>query len=376
MPLFGPPNVSTLLAKKDFAGLIKALGYANDQGQTRQAAAKALIQLGSLALPALRKALNDPNPAIRTGVCFSLQEIGNPTTLPDLLQTLSDDSNAVRQAAQQSIEHICAHFTPNPLLKLLSTDPPHLAEKAAIALGNMKDTKSLPLLIEMLDSPNHHQRMAATHALEKMGNTTIPALSDAIQHRSEDARRCAAQLLGKTADPNAIPGLLTALDDPSEYVFLEVAHALASFGTPAALPLLRLFLIGAPETRPRAGKALQKLGAAAEPAFRTALQRGDSESQQRVASLLGGIEQPWVAPLLIEQLRSSDEALRYAALQSLGQQSTPIFIPVFLKALNDPSPYVQDCAAHWLQTLQPNIQDPLQQRQVAQALQTHQRSIS
>lgn len=41
MPLFGPPDVATLAAKRDVLALIKALGYQKD-GSVRKAAARAL----------------------------------------------------------------------------------------------------------------------------------------------------------------------------------------------------------------------------------------------------------------------------------------------------------------------------------------------
>ncbi len=45
MPLFGPPNVAKLEAKRDAPGLIKALGSQKD-GPVRKAAAGALGQIG------------------------------------------------------------------------------------------------------------------------------------------------------------------------------------------------------------------------------------------------------------------------------------------------------------------------------------------
>ncbi len=59
MPLFGPPNVNKLAAKRDLAGLIKALGYQQDVG-VRIGAVEALKGLGDAgAVEPLIVALQD-----------------------------------------------------------------------------------------------------------------------------------------------------------------------------------------------------------------------------------------------------------------------------------------------------------------------------
>ena len=64
MPLFGPPNVAKLEAKKDISGLIRALGYRKD-GAVREAAMPALVRCGACAVTPLIYALGDPDRDVR-----------------------------------------------------------------------------------------------------------------------------------------------------------------------------------------------------------------------------------------------------------------------------------------------------------------------
>ena len=65
MPLFGPPDVEKLKARRDVNGLIKALSYEKDSKKdkplrTRSEAARALGEIGDPAvIPALVAALQD-----------------------------------------------------------------------------------------------------------------------------------------------------------------------------------------------------------------------------------------------------------------------------------------------------------------------------
>ena len=65
MPLFGPPDVEKLKARRDVQGLIKALDYQKDAGIRKQAA-EALGELrDSRVMDALISALGDPDWQVR-----------------------------------------------------------------------------------------------------------------------------------------------------------------------------------------------------------------------------------------------------------------------------------------------------------------------
>ncbi|MCL4562780.1 MAG: HEAT repeat domain-containing protein [Chloroflexi bacterium] len=81
--------------------LVTALGELNDV--KRFQARKALVLMGSKAVPALREKLKDPNHLVRWGVVKTLCEIGDPTTAPLLVQILEDDVFDIRWLASEGL---------------------------------------------------------------------------------------------------------------------------------------------------------------------------------------------------------------------------------------------------------------------------------
>jgi HEAT repeat protein len=62
-------------------------------------------------------------------------------------------------------------------------------------------------------------------------------------------------------DPNAVPGLLRALDSDDVYVRITAAEALGKIGNPAAIGRLRdTFSDERPDVRRRVVKALERIG--------------------------------------------------------------------------------------------------------------------
>jgi HEAT repeat protein len=96
-------------------------------------------------------------------------------------------------------------------------------------------------------------------------------------------------------DPNAVPGLLRALDSGDVYVRITAAEALGKIGNPVAIE--RLFATldhDRPDVRRRVVKALERIGT--EPKARAGAQ---------------------VVPGLAHALRDSDVTVRWAAESAL-----------------------------------------------------------
>src|SRR5450759_2332909 len=99
MPLFGPPNVEKLKAKRDVKGLIKALGYQKDPA-VRRAAAEALGQIGDArAVEPLIAALKDESWGVRRAAAEALGQIGDARAAEPLIAALKDPYADVRNAA-------------------------------------------------------------------------------------------------------------------------------------------------------------------------------------------------------------------------------------------------------------------------------------
>ncbi len=81
--------------------LIRALSSYNDL--SRVEARKALVAMGSQAIPFLAEALNDPNSLRRWEAAKALGEIGDPNVAPFLVKGLEDDNFEVRWLAAKGL---------------------------------------------------------------------------------------------------------------------------------------------------------------------------------------------------------------------------------------------------------------------------------
>jgi len=99
MPLFGPPNVEKLKAKGNVKGLIKALRY--EKGwkakHVQQDAAEALGEIGDArAVEPLIATLNHWGDDVRQAAAGALVEIGTPA-VESLIAALKDRASGVRE---------------------------------------------------------------------------------------------------------------------------------------------------------------------------------------------------------------------------------------------------------------------------------------
>jgi hypothetical protein len=101
-------------------------------------ATEALMKMGSAAIPALTKALDDPNPKVRRGVVWLLREIGLPA-IPALIKALDDPDQQVRNTSVSALGKSVRD--PGPaipaLIKRLDDPAADLRRSAEDALGGI-----------------------------------------------------------------------------------------------------------------------------------------------------------------------------------------------------------------------------------------------
>ena len=95
MPLFGPPDVKKLEAKRDVKKLIKAMGYKDDE-KVRTDALEALGRIGAPAIEPLTVTLKDPDEMMRWRASVVLGEIGEAQVVEPLIGALKDSYEKVR----------------------------------------------------------------------------------------------------------------------------------------------------------------------------------------------------------------------------------------------------------------------------------------
>ncbi len=242
MPLFGPPNIDQLEAKRDAQGLIKALVYKD--ASIRQAAAEALAPLKDpAAVEPLAALLQDESAAVRRAAAGALAERGGFRVVEPLVVALQNSDADVRAVAA------------NAVYRRLMTDADAETRRAtATALGRIKDPEGVGPLLKAIKDADDIVRVAAIKALQAIGDTqaVLPLVlivaregSRARTTGKSDAatERAASQALEVICDERAIEPLLGALagDDPE--VREVAAKRLARIGSPAVREILAALLV-------------------------------------------------------------------------------------------------------------------------------------
>ena len=154
------------------AALVEAL--ANVDGVERHAAREQLAKIGSLAVPALLKALQQPNDHVRWEAARALGEIADPRAAPALVRTLEDEKAAVRWLAATALINLGRNAL-RPLLQGLEgnsdsiwfRDGAHHVLRSLVIAGVADE--AIPVLDALEDiEPRVEAPIAAYHVLQDL----------------------------------------------------------------------------------------------------------------------------------------------------------------------------------------------------------------
>ena len=203
MPLFGPPNIPQLEAKRDAQGLIKALAYKD--AAIRMAAAEALAPLKDpLAVEPLVVLLKDQDSGVRRAAVAALAARGGFRVVDPLVAAMDDRDPAIRLAAATAV------------YRRLLTDPDADTRRATAGeLGRIRAAGAVQPLIKAVMDSDEGVRAAAIKALQAIGDVqaVVPLIivlaheqvrQKATGRSSLAVERAAAQALDALCDAKAI----------------------------------------------------------------------------------------------------------------------------------------------------------------------------
>jgi HEAT repeat protein len=165
--------------EKEIEKLIVALSEAQSQ-KSRITAAKALCEIGGIAITRLISMLSQARWEVRSSAVLALAKVGQPATQA-FQAALQDEDWFVRATAAKS-------------------------------LGQVKDPQTIKNLVNILGDSEWFVRERAAEALSKIGEPAIEPLIDALKDRNGLVRERAAEALSKIGEP-AIEPLIDALKD-------------------------------------------------------------------------------------------------------------------------------------------------------------------
>jgi HEAT repeat protein len=272
MPLFGPPNIEKMKAKRDIDGLIKALDYQKEEYRDLDKRIKYM--------------------EVRESAAHALGELRDARAVQPLISAFADISDAAMEAVVQIGE---------PAVDSLIPALAYIARVAAPALARIGDGRAVEPLIRTLGSHN-------------------PASSE---RRVQAEIGAIAQALGEFKDPRAAEPLISLLADTHEYGKISVrsaaANALANIGTPAVKPLIAALGKGDVHEIEVKGEILAKIGAPAMDPLIASLKDENPNVRTAAASALGKFNNFCAGDELITALKDENAGVRKAAAEALGK---------------------------------------------------------
>jgi HEAT repeat protein len=265
MPLFGPPNVEKMKAKKDVEGLIKALSH-EKSFVIRWPASVALGDIGDpRAVGPLIVLLKDADSIMRSSAAESLGKIGDTRSVEPLIAALQDKDSHVREAASEALGKI-GEPAVKPLVAALKDADVRVSEKAAELLGKIGEPAVEPLIASLkgADSDSNVRERAAK-TLGIIGNVhAVEPLNDTLKDKDARVRGFAADALGLIGDARAVEPLCAALNAtlPGHFsVHESICEALGKIGDARAVNPLITALQEAERVRAWVYvRALEKIG--------------------------------------------------------------------------------------------------------------------
>ena len=319
----------------------------------RKQAALVLAQIGTPALEGLLKHLQDSNEhwEVREAAAEALGKMGAAQAVGAFLLVLRDRNIhwRTRCMAAWAVGKIGERGAVEPLLAVLRNEfEPWQVRCAALeALGQLGDPQVVADLLIILRN-NREDVFVSLEAEEVMREIGEPEVFlRALHHKEWFVRRDTASLLGMLGVAQAIPELLTKLQDRHEHreVRWAAARSLGQLGgVGVGEPLLaRLRDVNEHwEVRSAAAQALEELGDARVVETLVMMLRDKKRAVRRqAAESLGKLNDPRAVPGLLEvvQRRDLHWQIRRAAAEALGQIGDSRAVTGLLSVLQDEATY-------------------------------------
>jgi len=222
-------------------------GLGDPRGLMRLTFAESLGVVGSVAVPALCRALRTHgNVTVRRAAAKTLTLIADPAAVPALLEALLNDADPVVQGSAVGAMAAVGGDALDPLLSVLVLPGATAMQQGLASWGLAFIGSRAPEALRRAAASSNPQIRAA--AIAALGDQ-IQALADdqarqlllnALGDAEAEVRAEAVTLLGKLHEPHsATPLLLPLLDDPEPQVRKNAALSLMKLRATDALPALR-----------------------------------------------------------------------------------------------------------------------------------------
>jgi HEAT repeat protein len=304
-----------LALQNDPASLVEKLR--SDRVEEREDATRRLKALGRAAAPALEKAAKDRDAEVAARARQLLRVLELRETLPAKLREAlpgvedrlaAGDDHAWTEAFLEANELDLGPEELRPLLRPAFRGARSEREKRemASAAGRHRLGEAIPDLISFLQDESPRTRRHAAEALAALeARDQAKAIVPLLKHPALGVRGNAADLLGELGARESVPDLLPLLDDAEPHIRWHALQALALLRAPDAAPkAARLLGDADASVRLEAARAIGELGGRDSETDLAALLKDDAPAVRTAAARsLCALGSRKGVPLLLQDAR-------------------------------------------------------------------------
>jgi HEAT repeat protein len=280
----------------------------------------------SSALTALKRALQDPAPAVRIAAINALGDAGDQSVTDVLRRMVRADEGALAVFAAAALVKLGHDEAFDDILSTATLPDPNARMAAIGILGRLKRPRAFTVLSQSIYDPDPTVRAFAAGALGEFGTPESAApLTHAIGDEDPRVRGIAAASLGRLQLPHTRPLLWQAAKDPVDFVRAGAVEGLLRIGDgEASLVARELSKQADPSVRSAVAQAI------GQSRYKQGIPlldflRQDLQPQPRLmaARALGKMPHRQALPILRPMLQDSDTAVRVTAAGSVLQTLRP-----------------------------------------------------
>ena len=348
----------------------------------RNAAIAALTQGGMKSVPALLRALRDPDPEV---VLFAVGVLGkshDPAAIPHLVSMIDHSDINVAQAAIDSLSQLRPTVAVEALLRVLDRDP-WLRFAAIHALGEIGDARAVRHLLPLV--ADEAVRDVAIEALGKIGTLDVLPTLASLLRDAEDSMtfgvclRAMGELLANHPDAESLQHVAGGRSSPPpaprrsrnacarslspEETDLGCdPDVVAATGAAASLvralrlrPLYASLVLAGrhPVLRELLQFCVVSIGEDIAPFLGMGLEHTNSNVVVVACRSVGALSLSQFTPNLVSLLAHEVDEVRVAAAESLGGMRELCAIPALVKLIQDESDNVRQAARTALSAMDP-----------------------
>ncbi|MEZ8222067.1 HEAT repeat, partial [Candidatus Fervidibacteria bacterium JGI MDM2 JNZ-1-D12] len=338
---------------------------------------KQLEDYADIAAPEFAKLLKEKDKKVVLGALRVLAHLKRLTVIENIAAITKSPDPEIRKAAAQTLGVFGSPLAVKPLMEMLNDEVIEVRAAALEALAGPGGRDAppflqevLPYLVEGLSDPHPEIRQAAVNGLVKLGQWSLQAIAKVQEEGPEIARKEAEKAFREICEGfrkdlrensdrlirrdmaryiKATPDLIDKLQkDADPEVRSACAYALGNIGAKFAVGPLQEVMENGKEEMPvrlAAAVALGQMGNEQGIKFLIdQLKSSDEKVRAAAVEALRTIGKP-ATRLLIEAAQSKDSLQRWGAVAALGETGDPKAVPILLKALRDEDENVRAVAA-------------------------------